>query len=187
MLYKPKYCSNCGERIERTDWKLFSSRRFCPLCETEFVFEEWLPRVAALFLIAFGIWGFGSLFLRTGETLVVREKNASAEANEISKRSLKTSPANPNKSAPGGEAAVGNPSPANLADKTLPSPENSAARIKSSEKTQKASAAAVYFCGAETKKGTPCSRRVKGGGRCWQHKGRNAILPAKDLLADEQR
>ncbi|WP_208810027.1 DUF3157 family protein [Riemerella anatipestifer] len=25
------------------------------------------------------------------------------------------------------------------------------------------------YCGAPTKKGGPCSRRVSGGGRCWQH------------------
>lgn len=25
-------------------------------------------------------------------------------------------------------------------------------------------------CGARTKKGTPCKRKVVGGGRCWQHK-----------------
>lgn len=30
---------------------------------------------------------------------------------------------------------------------------------------------ALYFCGAITKKGTPCSRRVKSPGRCWQHIG----------------
>jgi len=29
----------------------------------------------------------------------------------------------------------------------------------------------VYTCGARTKKGTPCSRRVQGPVRCWQHKG----------------
>ena len=28
----------------------------------------------------------------------------------------------------------------------------------------------VYTCGARTRKGKPCSRRVKEPGRCWQHK-----------------
>jgi hypothetical protein len=28
----------------------------------------------------------------------------------------------------------------------------------------------VYYCGAPTKKGTPCKRRVKQAGmKCWQH------------------
>ena len=26
------------------------------------------------------------------------------------------------------------------------------------------------LCGAPTQKGTPCQRKVSGGGRCWQHK-----------------
>ena len=26
------------------------------------------------------------------------------------------------------------------------------------------------ICGATTQKGTPCQRKVSGGGRCWQHK-----------------
>jgi hypothetical protein len=46
-------------------------------------------------------------------------------------------------------------------------------RVESSEE--------VYFCGAETKKGTPCSRRVKGNTRCYQHKGMPAMLPPDKL------
>jgi hypothetical protein len=40
----------------------------------------------------------------------------------------------------------------------------------------------VYMCGARTKKGTPCSRRVHGPVRCWQHKGMPAMLPQEKLL-----
>jgi hypothetical protein len=43
----------------------------------------------------------------------------------------------------------------------------------------------VYLCGAETKKGTPCSRRVHGPVRCWQHKGARAMLPPEKLLIKE--
>jgi len=39
----------------------------------------------------------------------------------------------------------------------------------------------VYICGARTKKGTPCSRRVHGPVRCWQHKGMPAMLPQEKL------
>jgi hypothetical protein len=39
----------------------------------------------------------------------------------------------------------------------------------------------VYTCGARTKKGTPCSRRVHGPVRCWQHKGMSAMLPQERL------
>ena len=39
----------------------------------------------------------------------------------------------------------------------------------------------TYQCGARTKKGTPCSRRVHGPVRCWQHKGMPAMLPIDKL------
>ncbi len=39
----------------------------------------------------------------------------------------------------------------------------------------------IYICGARTKKGTPCSRRVHGPVRCWQHKGMPAMLPQEKL------
>ncbi|HZN01328.1 MAG TPA: hypothetical protein VFB70_18140 [Pyrinomonadaceae bacterium] len=43
----------------------------------------------------------------------------------------------------------------------------------------------TYTCGARTKKGTPCSRRVHGPVRCWQHKGAPAMLPAEKLIIRE--
>ncbi|HEY9403525.1 MAG TPA: hypothetical protein VIQ24_12750, partial [Pyrinomonadaceae bacterium] len=44
----------------------------------------------------------------------------------------------------------------------------------------------VSVCGARTKRGTPCSRRVRGTGRCWQHRGRGAMLPASKLVVREE-
>jgi hypothetical protein len=43
----------------------------------------------------------------------------------------------------------------------------------------------TYICGARTKKGTPCSRRVHGPVRCWQHKGAQAMLPLEKLVVKE--
>jgi len=41
----------------------------------------------------------------------------------------------------------------------------------------------VYICGARTKKGTPCRRRVQvAGERCFQHKGREAMVPLEKLV-----
>jgi hypothetical protein len=40
----------------------------------------------------------------------------------------------------------------------------------------------IYTCGARTKKGTPCLRRVPAPVRCWQHKGMPAMLPQEKLL-----
>ncbi len=43
----------------------------------------------------------------------------------------------------------------------------------------------VYICGARTKKGTPCSRRVQAPVRCWQHKGAPAMLPIDKLIVKD--
>lgn len=43
----------------------------------------------------------------------------------------------------------------------------------------------TYLCGAKTKKGTPCSRRVHGPVRCWQHKGAAAMMPQEKLSIRE--
>lgn len=43
----------------------------------------------------------------------------------------------------------------------------------------------ISICGARTKKGSPCSRRVRGTGRCWQHIGKNAILAPEKLIVQE--
>jgi len=58
-------------------------------------------------------------------------------------------------------------------------------RLQSSRNPQNTPPEAVYYCGAQTKKGTPCSRRVKGGGRCWQHAGQPAMLPPEKLLISQ--
>jgi hypothetical protein len=40
----------------------------------------------------------------------------------------------------------------------------------------------VYLCGARTKKGTPCRRRVHTAGeRCYQHKGMPAMVSLDKL------
>jgi hypothetical protein len=42
---------------------------------------------------------------------------------------------------------------------------------------------ATYICGARTKKGTPCRRRVHiAGERCYQHKGRTAMVALEKLI-----
>lgn len=41
----------------------------------------------------------------------------------------------------------------------------------------------VYICGARTKKGTPCRRRVHfAGERCYQHKGMPAMVGIEKLM-----
>src|SRR5688572_4580504 len=74
------------------------------------------------------------------------------------------------------------------ADSPLTSPEDPGPIKSDATDTQPptvSSEGEVYLCGAETKKGTPCSRRVHGPLRCWQHKGARAMRPPEKLLIKE--
>src|SRR4051812_10831584 len=48
MLFRPSYCAHCGEKIERAEWHLWTSRRFCELCAMEFRGIDLIPKVAAI-------------------------------------------------------------------------------------------------------------------------------------------
>lgn len=164
MLYRPNFCCNCGEKIDRIDWHLTVSRRFCDACAVENRRYEYAPR----FVLAAGalalMFGLGSLWGGSGqpgqgaagvspaafETSVQTQE--SQKARTLTDRSV---PSAPNQ----GDALV------------LPPP----AEIVSAEPKLTES---KFFCGALTKKGTPCSRKVKTRGtRCYQHEGRPQAPP----------
>lgn len=178
MPYKPKYCCQCGERIDRDDWKVWTSRRFCQLCATEFGIHDWIPR--ALFGIAalFALYGIGSYF-QTPEKPLNAASNQFAvsktngEANQI--RTVAQVPSNANVQT----SPITRETNAALKPAIAPATN---LKINSTDAPGIESAERVYFCGAPTKKGTMCSRRVKNGGRCWQHEGQAALLPQEKLL-----
>ncbi len=180
MPYKPKHCCQCGEKIDRIDWKPWTSRRFCELCETEFGIYEWLSRGLFGVGLLLGLFSIGSYLQKDDKPLNVAPKqivsgvpstrNALVEQTNASQVST------------------------NNAVQTLAQSRNSAAQIKSqmgpkasdfktkqidSPTTERSEE--LYFCGAETRKGTMCSRRVKGGGRCWQHVGQAAMVQQQKL------
>ena len=42
-MYKPNFCCECGARVERSRWHMWTSRKFCPDCApTTFGLEGWL-------------------------------------------------------------------------------------------------------------------------------------------------
>lgn len=177
MFYKPSFCCNCGEKIERTDsLSLIKSGRFCDVCEKEFSFEEWLPKVFIAVCGLFGIFGIGS-FLIGGETVkpaaLKQSKNIVAESN------VKTEPS-ANKPQNINQQIVQKTERKTESEPGLKTNINAVVRPKADN--ERVESEKIYFCGAATKKGTPCSRKVKGGGRCWQHSGQEAILPPEKLL-----
>lgn len=133
--YRPNFCCECGEKIVRLRWRLWTSRKFCDLCCRQSWKDYWLQRavtVASLLLV--GLL-FGRGCRHEPPPLVIE-------------RPVQPTPQTPTTQPP------------------VPSEQ-------------------VSICGARTKKGKPCSRRVPAPVRCWQHKGMPAMLPQDKLVIKE--
>ncbi|MBK7393600.1 MAG: hypothetical protein IPI64_09925 [Chloracidobacterium sp.] len=171
MLFRPNFCANCGERVERADWGILTSRRFCPVCESEFKGQDLIPRAVVVAGVLIGIFGVGG-YLRSGTPTVpnlvakppAKQTNQATAANPPASQ-----PANIEQTPRGGDLQSSMSMPRTLVSQ----PTN--------QTVQKPVEEIGYYCGAETKKGTPCSRRVKGNIRCYQHKGMPAMLPPEKL------
>lgn len=176
MVFRPSFCANCGEKIERADWGVFTSRRFCQVCETEFKGQDLIPRVIVGLGVFACVCGFGS-YLRSGPAAETRGLNQPRMLAGQALSQQQLSAANSvNRSLENVNAAnLRQPGQPNAASTTnaLVSPPTAKPKVEAAEP--------MYYCGAETKKGTPCSRRVKGNVRCYQHQGMPAMLPANKL------
>lgn len=134
--YRPNFCCECGEKIVRLRWRVWTSRKFCDKCFRSSGGNYWLQRAAAT-----------AVLILTG---VLIGRGCRHERPPLIIERPAASPTQPT-------AAVTSPAPAEH----------------------------TYTCGARTKKGKPCSRRVNGPIRCWQHKGLPAILPVEKLIIKE--
>ena len=179
MPYKPKFCCQCGEKIDRIDWQPWKSRRFCELCETEFgIYDKMRWAVVGIALL-FGLYGIGSYFQKPEKQLNLASSQFAAPSANVDANQIKTVAQVPVNS---GVQTLTQATNFNAQAKTQLAPTAANLKIKPAAQIVE-SAERVYFCGAATKKGTMCSRRVKNGGRCWQHKGQAALLPQEKLIA----
>lgn len=172
MLYTPRFCCQCGEKIDREKWGVFSSRRFCENCEIDFPLQKWIPALwlgAGTIVFLFGFGGYLKNSENARRTTLPTVENARERNTEDSKTNVtsalnsveqKTTNSNAEKSEQ-------TPKSATLAELNRKSPEVSANRHNQTAEES-------TYCGAQTKKGLPCTRRVRGGGRCWQHRGQSA-------------
>ncbi|MBK6751748.1 MAG: hypothetical protein KA956_11940 [Pyrinomonadaceae bacterium] len=171
MLFRPSFCSNCGEKIDRADWHIWTSRRFCDLCVTEMPVYEYGPKIVVAIGIFASVVGFGSYLSnesRNAEPVIARQRkiensNIAIKSEPVTSSSVSSSATNVDK-----PTALQQPDLRSLAALPAAKPNMPA------DETQ-------YFCGAQTKKGTPCSRRVKGNVRCYQHQGMAAMLSGNKL------
>ncbi len=177
MSYKPKFCCQCGEKIEDVEKKFFSSRRFCRLCATDFVFDDFIRHAITgigLILIVFLISNY---FQKPEKPLNIASNQFASDI-----QSVKVAP-NSQSGVPQVQNTNAVQIPARQLNDALPvAPAVTAVKSESSQgrsgKIPVEASEKTYLCGAPTQKGTPCSRRVKGGGRCWQHAGQPTSVPS---------
>jgi hypothetical protein len=155
-MYRPNFCSECGAKILRLHWHPWTSRKFCDVCSKRLLKQRLTnPLVAAIALLSVGI--ITGRAVRPAPPPLVIERSANSP--------------------------LFNPQNNSATDKTDNAPAsaestNSHREVNSQAQTD---AESIYICGARTKKGTPCARRVHSAVRCWQHKGSPAMLPPQKL------
>lgn len=156
-MYKPNFCAECGTKLLRLRWHLWISRKFCNDCARRLRKVRLKQTLfAALALISAGY--VAGRARRPAPPPLIIERRSDSALNDIEAPGKSTLPTTT-------EFGV-NPTQARDAS---PAPVEEV----------------VYLCGARTKKGTPCSRRVHGPVRCWQHKGMPAMLPQEKLLVKD--
>lgn len=165
-MYKPNFCAECGEKITRTRWRFWTSRRFCPACEGRFRRRQIIARLLIIaMLLSIGVVMGRGLRSQPQPPLIVQR-------GEL--------PAAPAMAKTGGDAAETDDRAG--ADSAEPKPEPKYGPDGTATERPTDPNEVVSICGARTQKGTPCQRRVRGTGRCWQHRGMPAMLPPSKLI-----
>lgn len=145
-----RFCSECGERLKVKHAAIPLFRSFCPRCSTRF-------RRTRLILIAVpllcAVIGFAlGHYTSAREPFYFIGTPVDLTANRVA------------------PSADNNSDHSSRGNATLTRPEQLVI----------SSSAADTICGARTKSGKPCRRKVKGGGYCWQHRDKNG--PKKESL-----
>lgn len=164
-MYRPNFCADCGARIARARWRLWTSRRFCSECEKRLRLKAAL---AGPLLLAAALFAGGFLAGRAARTpappLIVERGELPALAGPQA----------------AGASARGETETGALEAASDASARSAAQGAEREPPTDPQEI--VSICGARTRRGTPCSRRVRGTGRCWQHRGMRAMLPPERLI-----
>jgi hypothetical protein len=164
-MYKPNFCSECGSRIERARWRFWTSRQFCLDCAPRFRQSQFLFLIiAAVALFCLGL-AAGRAARPAPPPLIVERGQLATVAAPSTKSEEQATGAKTERDA----GVVPKVEPTYGPDGTMTE------RPTDPGET-------VSICGARTQKGTPCQRRVRGTGRCWQHKGMPAMLPPGKLI-----
>lgn len=161
-MHGPNFCAECGDRLARKGWRALLRRRFCGPCAQRLGnFAAFRP-IIVVFLVSVAAFVAGRYMRPKPPPLIIqRAANSPLSDGPVLSDATQNS-TNRNRSNPEGP----NPVPATANEDE------------------------VYICGARTKKGTPCRRRVHAPGeRCFQHKGMPAMVPLEKLVikSNDQR
>lgn len=153
-MYRPNFCVECGERMTRRGWRAWLNPRFCGDCARRLGNTGWVRPTVAIVLVAASAFAAGR-FLRPPAPSLIIQRAASSTLSDL-------------------------PVSLTAAAHTTPRKEGMApAQNLNSPRVDEPG----YICGARTKKGTPCHRRVHAAGeRCFQHKGMPAMVALEKLV-----
>lgn len=166
MIYRPNFCCQCGEKVVRDRWTLLTSRRFCDFCAIEQKQHDLLPRAILIIAVVAGVAGL-TTFISSGNS---SEPPQARSGRPVARANVDTPPKHPvNAMRPDANTSTATPMA------------NGARPVNTVQRQQpgNSSTESVYYCGAMTKKGTPCTRRVRSKVRCWQHAGEPAVAGSR--------
>ena len=146
------FCRNCGARLAPKGWRLWMRGALCDDCATRPGVNTRIRTLIVAGLLAAATFAFGRYLRPAPPPLIIQRAPNSP---------LSDAPLDLN-----ALARRGGTSSPNVSTPTSATDDD-----------------AAYMCGARTKKGTPCRRRVHvAGERCYQHKGRTAMVALEKLV-----
>ena len=162
-MHRHNFCAECGARLARKGWRAWIAGPICDPCKLRLGKPGPVRSLAAVAIMAIAAFALGR-YLRPAPPPLVVQRTANSPLSDL--------PANFN--------AAGKAATLNARSQA------GAAQIDNDTSTASSTGLsddAIYICGARTRKGTPCQRRVHAAGeRCYQHKGKPAILPLEKLI-----
>jgi len=164
-MHVANYCAECGAHLKRRGWRAWLNGNVCEDCARRIGKTSFARPLALIVIIAITAFALGR-YLRPGAPPLVIERAANSPLSDL--------PLNLNDTAKSGSRNTNSES-------EIPQSSDN----RSTRQTANTGSAddIVYLCGARTQKGTPCHRRVHfAGERCYQHKGKPAILPLEKLI-----
>ena len=154
-MYQNNFCAECGERLARGGWRDLRRGRFCIECRRKVGWFTIIRPILMFAITAISAFAIGR-YLRPAPPPLLIQRSANSPLSDLTVN-LNTTPG----------TTIRRPNDAT---------NQSAATLTAGDQLG-------YICGARTKKGTPCHRRVHvAGERCFQHKGMPSLVPLSKLV-----